>query len=154
ETTEQHRFIMPVSAGLPADGQVCLWVGGTQIDSTLGTAKPVAGGDACRIKQPDWLTATMPAWWGKLMLLPVWLPDPAPDGIIENAIVAHVNALADRVQTNESATNTLIHFTGEQIDAPLDVVSQALLATRHRDAPLSVILIVPRGAFAQTCAAL
>ena len=99
---------------------MCLRVEGTQHRATPGIAN-VAGGETCQIEQPDWL-AVMPSWWDALLLVPVWGPDPGPEGIIENAITGHINVHVEARSAVDRKTSSIIHFTDLQSAAPLSVV--------------------------------
>jgi peroxiredoxin len=150
--------------------QVCLQVAGTQVGWASGI-QGVSGGTTCKVGQPDWL-AIMPAWWVNLML-PIWGPDPGPDEMLSNGIVAHINAqpeaLAEMggqsaaparmgVQSAAAAavdavTPAVIHFANDPAAAPLPVLGEALLSGRPREAEIPVIVVLPQGAFDQTRAA-
>jgi peroxiredoxin len=172
-----HRFIFhaPVPLGNVKQRrldlqQVCLQVGGTQVGWASGT-QSVSGGTTCKVGQPDWL-ATMPGWWVDLML-PIWGPDPGPDEMLSNGIVAHINAQPEAlaqmgVQSAAPAqmsaqpaadaaaaavTPAIIHFANDPSAAPLPVLGEALLASRLREAEVPVIVVMPQGAFDQTRAA-
>jgi peroxiredoxin len=172
-----HRFIFqaPKSFGNVKQRrldlqQVCLQVGGTQVGWASGT-QSVSGGESCKVGQPDWL-ATMPGWWVDLML-PIWGPDPGPDQMLSDGIVAHINAqpgalaqmggqsaapvqmsaqpAADAAAT--AVTPSVIHFANDPSAAPLPVLGEALLASRLREAEVPVIVVLPQGSFGQTRAA-
>ena len=138
--------------------QVCLQVGGTQIGWASGM-QAVPGGTTCKVGEPDWL-AIMPAWWVDLML-PIWGPDPGPDEMISNGIVAHITAqpealpqpdaqpLALAATADEAATPSIIHFANDTSATPLPVLGEALLASKLREAQLPVIVVLPLGSFDQ-----
>jgi peroxiredoxin len=114
----------------------------------------------------------MPAWWVDLML-PIWGPDPGPDEMLSNGIVAHINAqpealaqmggqsaapaqMSERyaaVALDDAVTPAIIHFANDPAAAPLPVLGEALLAARSREAEVPVIVVLPQGVFDQTRAA-
>ena len=168
EVADPHRFIFPPTSGngkgkgkpgptQPPQSppppwemyQMCLRLEGQQLGSTNAASVTVLGGTTCQVEQPDWLVATRPPWVDAVLLVPVWGPDPGPEGILERAIVAHVNAAAAR-PPKDARTNTLIHFAGDQSPAPLRLLSDAMLARHRDDAPLALVLVLPSGAFAQS----
>jgi peroxiredoxin len=79
-------------------------------------------------------------------MLPVWGPDPAPDGVLDSGIVAHVNVASGAHRQSDARVNSIVHFT----DAPSVAVAQdlheAVLQTTNQNAAISVILVLPLGA--------
>lgn len=162
EVSIKHRFLFkPQSSGPPLGPekpepkpplpwkvyQMCLLVEGTQVRATPGIAN-VSGGETCQVEQPDWL-AVVPSWWDALLMVPVWGPDPGPEGILENAIVGHVNVRVEAQPAADAKTSSIIHFTDLQSAAPLSVVGEALLRGKHKDSSLPVVVVLPRGSFQQ-----
>lgn len=126
--------------------QVCLTVEGTQI----GTGA-VSGPDetTCTVSTPGWLVATMPAWWVDLML-PHWGPDPGPEGILGDQIIAHISVSPQAAPSVDAGTAAIIHFASDSSVAPLPILGEALIASRLRDAEVPVIVVLPQGSFEQT----
>jgi peroxiredoxin len=158
EVSSKHRFLFksgPPLGEKPARNaplpweiyQMCLLVEGTQVRATPGIAN-VIGGETCQVEQPDWL-AVMPSWWDTLLLVPVWGPDPGPEGILESAIVGHVNVRVKGQPAADAKTSAIIHFTDLQSAAPLSVVGEALHRSKHKDSSLPVVVVLPRGSFQQ-----
>ena len=160
--------------------QVCLQVGGTQVGWASGI-QGVSGGTTCKVGQPDWL-AIMPAWWVDLML-PIWGPDPGPDEMLSSGIVAHISAQSEALAQvgaqpqlpaqigaqlaapaqmsaqssaaapGDAVTPSIIHFANDPSATPLPILGDALLASKLREAKIPVIVVLPRGSFDQTRAA-
>ena len=126
--------------------QVCLTVEGTQI----GTGA-VSGPDetTCTVSTPGWLVATMPAWWVDLML-PHWGPDPGPEGILGDQIIAHISVSPQASPSVDPGNAAIIHFASDSSVAPLPILGEALIASRLRDAEVPVIVVLPQGSFEQT----
>ena len=129
--------------------QLCLRVEGRQVRSKSGPLENVEGGTTCQIQHPDW-TAIVPSWWDAILLAPVWGPDPGPEAVLEDAIVAHVNMRSPTAAVPASRTTSLIHFSDAQFDAVLPMLGEAVLRSRYRDANLPIIVVLPSGSFAQT----
>ena len=162
QVSSKHRFIFKPQTSVVSPGaempppraplpweiyQMCLRIEGTQHRATPGIAN-VAGGETCQIEQPDWL-AVMPSWWDALLLVPVWGPDPGPEGILENAITGHINVHAEARSAADRKTSSVIHFTDLQSAAPLPVMGGALLRSKHKNSSVPVVLVLPRGSFQQ-----
>jgi peroxiredoxin len=124
---------------------VCLTVEGTQIGKGA-----ISGQDqtSCSFNTPDWMVATLPAWWVNIML-PVWGPDPGPEGILADHIIAHISVPSRVAPSAETGTAAIVHFAGDSSMVPLPVLGEALLASRLRDAEVPVIVVLPRGSFGQ-----
>ena len=128
---------------------ICLRVEGTRIGYKRDVIGDVSGGSTCQVEQPDWLVATAPPWLDSVLLVPVWGPDPGPEGILDQAILAHVNAAAAR-PARDARTNAVIHFAGTGSIAPLSVLGGAWLASKRGEIALSLIVVLPQGSFRQT----
>ena len=133
--------------------QLCLRVEGTQVRSKPGVPEHVSGGTTCQIEQPEWV-AIVPSWWDAILLGPVWGPDPGPEAILEDAIVAHINVRSRTLPAPNARTSSLIHFSNMQSDAPLSLLGEAMLRSKHRDANVPIVLVLPNGSFAQTRSAI
>jgi peroxiredoxin len=129
--------------------QLCLRVEGTQVRSKLGPAENVLGGSTCQIQKPEW-AGIVPPWWDAILLAPVWGPDPGPEAVLENAIVAHVNMRPDHAPAPDVRSDALIHFSGAQPESPLSRLGEAVLHSEQRDANLPTVLVLPNGSFSQT----
>jgi peroxiredoxin len=82
-------------------------------------------------------------------LAPVWGPDPGPEGILDEAIVAHINVRPRTMPAPEARTSSLICFANEHLQRPLSMLGEALLRSKHRSASVPIVLVLPRGSFAQ-----
>ncbi len=122
------KYFHPVQVG-----QVCLRVGSAEAGACQVAAEP---------------TFNMPAWWGRLMM-PIWWPDPPYDLPMDNAIVAHVNKLSHSRGTTAPGANAIVYFADEKWERPLETLGQTLLQSARRDAPVAVMLVLPRGSFRQ-----
>ncbi|MEE9147497.1 MAG: redoxin domain-containing protein [Candidatus Tectomicrobia bacterium] len=143
---DKHSFILPKPATEPHISRVCLKVVGTEVGPS-GTVQPIEGGETCSVSAPSWLVATMPAWWD--LLLPFWGVDPAPEDILENAILAHVDALPQTAQGAAKGANTLVHFGVNPSPRPLEALGRAFGKYRRKQTPLAVVLVLPQGSFAK-----
>jgi peroxiredoxin len=132
--------------------QVCLRVEGKQIGSKPGIESKF-GGTICQVEQPEWL-GILPSWWEDVLMVPVWGPDPGPEGILESAIVAHINVRSEVNPPADAVTTSVIHFATDPTVAPLPALSDALLRSAHRDAAIPLVLVLPQGALRQTRASL
>jgi peroxiredoxin len=153
----KHRFILPKTRGLP---QVCLRVVGKHVFPGQlwgvqalppGGWVSVEGGDTCKRPGLD-LTFTMPSWWDKLMI-PIWMPDPPPDGVLEEAIAGHVDVLASSRRPGERGANSVVHFADLQGGSPLQALDHALSQHKRRDAAITLVLVLPRATFRNSRAA-
>jgi peroxiredoxin len=149
-----HSFTYPKPAALQArpiwSPGVCLAIEGTQV-------------------LPDGRTRSVGAGWGTCMatarepfvvLDPITLaiyeafgyPEPpAPDGILQEAIGGHVNNLAAHsIPAGGPGANTLIYFAGPRAAKPLETLDRALAQIRRRDFALTFVVVMPRGAFANS----
>ncbi len=150
--TDEHRFVLrfapdrtdePVPTGAH---QMCLRVVGNQVVGGVHQVSEADGG-GCQVSSGP-LRFEMPYWWGRINT-PVWLPDPPPDLVMDNAIVAHVNTLAHSRDTTAPGTNTIIYFADAKWERPLETLGGTLLQMARREAPIAVILILPRGSFGE-----
>jgi peroxiredoxin len=115
----------------------------------------VAGPDetVCQVEKPEWVAVT-PPWWADILMVPVWGPDPGPERILEEAVVAHINVRPADAVSPGAATASILHFTGNGMAAPLPPLGDAVARSRHRDAAIPAIVVLPTGSFHQTSAAL
>lgn len=119
---------------------VCLEIDGSEVGAGHVSAQD---NSMCTFGRPQWL-ATLPSWWQHLLLGPVWGPDPGPDGILEEAILAHMN-VRPAAAAADARSSVIVHFAdGEQ--PPLPAVGEALRRSRHREAQIPVIVVLPSGA--------
>jgi hypothetical protein len=124
---------------------VCLELDGTQAGKGSVSAQwPSLDSSICGSGWPQWL-ATMPSWWQNLLLGPVWGPDPGPDGILEDAIIAHMNVRPAAAPAPDARSSVLVHFAGGE-QPPLPPIGEALRRSKHRNAQIPVIVVLPRGA--------
>lgn len=112
---DEHEFILRLTPDRTPDPigahQLCLRVVGQQL---VGGAHPVsdADGEGCHVYSGPY-EFEMPYWWGRINA-PIWLPDPPPEEIMDNAIVAHVNTLAHSRDTTAPGVNTIVHFADQK----------------------------------------
>ncbi|HEY3240699.1 MAG TPA: redoxin domain-containing protein, partial [Acidimicrobiia bacterium] len=145
-----HQFIFSRPGGWEsATHQVCLQVQGTQTGSVSSGSTGVSGGTTCHVEKPEWL-AVIPSWWIDVLMVPIWTPDPPPDAILDDAIVAHMNVRPESGVSPGAATASIVHFTGDEVGAPLPALGEALLRSRHRGSAIPVIVVVPSGLFQHT----
>ncbi len=148
-SSETHRFILPRPSPPPGPGRlvlgdVCLRIEGVQVDPQ-GNEILVSGGGTCSVSTPD-LAWRMPAGV-ETLVVPVWLSDVAPDAVLDEAIAAHVNVLADRRPARGTTANSLVHFADPRMDRPLNALGEALARVRRRNLPLLVIVVLPPETF-------
>ena len=146
-TVENHRFILPKPSPPPGPGHfvlgdVCLRIEGVQVDPQ-GNEVPVSGGGTCSVSTPD--LAWRPPAGAETMTVPVWLPEVAPDAVLNEAIAAHVNVVADR--RSRITANSLVHFADPRLDRPLNALGEALARVRRKNVPLVIVLVVPPNTF-------
>ena len=157
EVKEPHEFILRWSAKpgqKPWEVQpppwklyrMCLSIEGTQTGSISGIAD-VSGGTCCAVGVPEWLFI-LPAWWAKVLAVPIWGPDPG-EAALDGAIVAHLNVRAEVAPAAAVRSSALIHFADGSAP-PLPALSEALRRSKHAQAAVPVIVVMPRGSFAQT----
>ena len=142
---DEHGFVLPMPENVPPDGRLCLQVEGTQFPSGGGAAHPVWG-ESCQIIWPT-LRAVLPAAWPYVMAAPVWQMGRARDLSLENAIVAHVAAVAHSEASTELGRNAIVHFADPRSAKPLELLGRALSRRSRRDIPVAVVLVLPRGSF-------
>ncbi len=158
EVADEHRFILKKPSDLPAEAEVCLRIEGSRVRSSgpLGVDSAFGGEDtsACQVGGGDDLVFTMPSWWDTLMAVPVWLPDPPPDAELESAIVAHVNAVNQSRASGAPGANSIVHFAGAQSGKAVETLSRILHQSRHGDAAIAMVVVLPCGSFRQTGSAI
>ena len=69
------------------------------------------------------------------------------EGVLEDAIAAHVNVLATAHATSDPVTNSLFHFADLKEGAHLEALGRVLEAARARGVSLVVTFVLPNGAF-------
>ena len=116
---------------------MCLHVVGEQ---GVG-ATPVGDshGEACQVSSGP-PVFEMPSWWGRINM-PVWLPDPPPDEIMNNAIVAHVNTAAKSLEAPDPGAPVVVEYGAE--GAMLHVLGVRLREAVSRGAVDRHLLAVP-----------
>jgi peroxiredoxin len=78
-----------------------------------------------------------------------WPEPPAPDGALQEAVGGHVNVLAAHaLPAGGPGANTLIYFAGPRAAQPLQTLDRALGQIRRRDFALTLVVVMPKGAFA------
>ncbi|MGE0284379.1 MAG: peroxiredoxin family protein [Rhizobiaceae bacterium] len=146
--TDPHRFTIGVGGpGQPQAGQrICLEIEGPQD----GSPGEVSGGETCHVEAPWWMGAVagVSSALAKILLVPVWGPDPGPDGMLEHAIVAHMNLHSD-IHVDELDMPGIVHFATSGMAGPLPLLNEAVFLSRHRGRPIPVIVVLPRGSFAK-----
>jgi peroxiredoxin len=139
--TDEHRFVLPKPAELKS--QVCLRVVGKQTPSSAGSLVGVSGGETCSVNWPEFVWM-MPSWWETIMT-PIWLPDPPPEAILDDFIVAHINTLANSRPGAAPGANTLVQFMSNPSLTPLETLGQTLSQRGRENAPLALFLVLPHG---------
>ncbi len=149
---QPHSFTFGKPAALQArpiwSPGVCLAIEGTQVLPD-GRTRGVAG---------RWGTCGATAREPFVVLDPLteaiygalgWPEPPAPDGALQEALNGHVNVLAAHpLPAGGPGTNTLIYFAGPHAAQPLQALDRALAQVRRRDFALTLVVVLPRGAFA------
>ncbi len=146
-----HSFtfeIPKVLQGNPAQKKnVCLTIEGTQVDKD-GRIQSVTGtveSGTCEVSFIEPPLVVSPLW--EAIYGVHWLPTPAPDGILDEVIAAHINVLAHPRPAGGLTTNALVHFTGARLEKPLVTLGRALDAMRRRNVSLTLVLVMPVGTF-------
>lgn len=142
---DTHRFICVKPPGLKFADRICLHIEGTRVDHN-GFVEPVVGGDWCRVTAHEPIL-TVPPWWMKVMV-PIWVPDPPADFVLDDLIAGHINMAGESARADQVRANTLVHFTGQRMDRPLNQISRALELAELREASLLVVLVLPPNSFA------
>lgn len=149
--TQTHGFTLPIPAALKGQPSwakgVCLSIAGDQVDRD-GKISQVSGFDksgTCEVTSHEPILVVDPLWEAIYGIL--WRPDPAPEGILEEAIAAHINVLAHPRPAGGLTTNALVHFVGTQPERPLAALGRALTAMRRQNTSLVVVLVMPVGTF-------
>jgi peroxiredoxin len=149
--TQAHGFTFPIPAaiqGRPSWSKgVCLSIEGEQVDRH-GRISPVTGFDksgVCHVGSHEPVLVVDPLWEAIYGIL--WRPYPVPDATLEDAIAAHINALAHPRPAGGLTTNALVHFTGARPERPLQALSRALAAVRRQNVAVTLVLVMPVGAF-------
>ncbi len=168
----EHRFIVPKPKDLAKSfsTRVCLRVEGVQLPSAGHLPGQQVSDSSCQMYWRDLLgdigwwkgpldtfttvadlagtsAGAMPAWWQTAMAVPIWLPDPPPDAALDAAIVAHVSPIGHTRRSAAPGVNSVIHFADAKSAKPLDTLGRALARSKRRDAPVAIILVLPRGSF-------
>jgi peroxiredoxin len=99
----------------------------------------------CEVTSHEPILVVDPLWEAIYGIL--WRPDPAPDGILEEAISAHINVLAHPRPAGGLTTNALVHFVGARTEEPLETLGRALATMRRQNTSLIVVLVMPVGTF-------
>jgi thiol-disulfide isomerase/thioredoxin len=123
---------------------ICLRIEGEQT-SADGQYTELAAGEYCSLSAHEPIIVVSPleeAIYGIH-----WIPDPAPDDILEDFIAAHVDVQGQEVSARDLTTNTLVHFTGREPGRPLEMLHRVLRSVRRETYVLSVILVLPVGFF-------
>jgi peroxiredoxin len=137
---DKHRFICARPPGLKFADRICLHIEGTRVDHN-GFVESVVGGEWCRVSAHEPIL-TVPPWWMKVMV-PIWVPDPPAEFVLDDLIAAHINMAGDAGRGDQVRANTLVYFTGREIDRPLNQISRALEQTALHEASLLVVLVLP-----------
>jgi peroxiredoxin len=140
--TDEHRFIFPKPQGITELSQICLQIEGAQL---LPDGRPVtiAAGTLCHVPEPEVLM-DVPSWF-EPVTVPIWLPDISTEITLRDAIAGHVNVQTDIPRKNELTQNSLVCFA--DWPRPLDVIADALSRMQRKSVPLTVIVVLPVGAF-------
>ena len=147
--TDPHRFTLAVGGpGKPQPGQrICLEIEGTQD----GSSGEISAGEVCHVEAPWWMgvAAGVSSALAKILLVPVWGPDPGPEGILEQAIVAHMNLHADHGGAGLGVP-AIVHLARGDVPEPLPLLNEAMLRSRHGDKPIPLIVVLEAGSFSKS----
>lgn len=148
KSTDPHRFTLAVGGpGKPQPGQrICLEIEGSQD----GSSGEITAGEVCHVEAPWWtgVAAGVSSALAKILLVPVWGPDPGPEGILDQAIVAHMNLHADQDVTAPGIP-AIVHFRRGGMPDPLRILNEAMLRSRHAGKPIPVIVVLEPGSFSK-----
>ncbi len=98
-TVETHRFILPKPS--PPRGPLSASFSGMSV-CELKESRSIPRVMRSRYREGAPVRSARPTWPGgcrrgaETMTVPVWLPEVAPDAVLNEAIAAHVNVVADR----------------------------------------------------------
>jgi thiol-disulfide isomerase/thioredoxin len=95
-----------------------------------------------------------PAGWAATMTAPVWHTEAPADAALDSDIAAHVEIFASPDASRAPGANARIHFPEMPPARPLDTLGRALARRTHRDAPVTVIVVLPPGAFERSRSAI
>lgn len=154
---DEHRFVLPKPDGVSVTAQICLHLEGRQVYPgvktgvqviSIGDDISVEAGENCSSRNDGpgmiWM---MPSWWDVIMT-PIWLPDPPPEMVLDEAISAHVSMLSDPGERETTGANAIVHFAGLEGGRPFDMLDGPLSAFGGGDVPMALVLVVPKGVFA------
>jgi hypothetical protein len=146
--TQEHEFLFPKPAVLQGRPHwspgICLRIEGEQT-SADGHYTEVVAGEYCSLSAHEPIIVVSPleeAIYGVH-----WIPDPAPEDILEDFIAAHVDVQGHDVSARDLTSNTLVHFTGREPSRPLEMLHRVLRSVRRETYVLSVVLVLPVGFF-------
>jgi peroxiredoxin len=140
----EHTFILPKPAGVTSRSQICLRLAGTVI-GPHGMPFALAAGATCTVPVPD-VIMDLPSWWEPVMV-PLWQPGVAADGLVSDAISAHVSVQSDTAAAEPLTQNALVYFPDGEANA-FGPLAEALTQMQRRGASLVVFVVLPAGAFA------
>lgn len=126
--------------------RICFGFNGRRITPDGHIEENVYAGESCKSTAFEPIL-TLPPYSIEAIIPDLNRPRPPEDAILNDLVGAHVNAFGQPRQPGAITANALIHFTGQRIEAPLQVMSQALAQGRNRDCPLLAILVLPMGSF-------
>ena len=149
--SDEHSFIFERPEGLEPETRVCLQVVGKQVNRLSGIEGFVSGGETCSANSPE-LVWMMPAAWVKVMT-PLWGPDPVPEAVLEDAIIAHIDVLGHAGRTTRFGASALIHFADPKTGPPLGELARVLGERTGRHPAMALFLVMPRGFLSESRAA-
>lgn len=142
---DRHGFLLPIPEKLPPDGRLCLSVSGKQVPSSGGDAYPVFE-EHCQLVWPV-MRVVQPAAWDLALAAPIWRAADDDEATLESAIVAHVGVFTSSHTGSAPGANTIVHFAGSQWAKPLEALGRGIRERGRRDAPVAIVLVLPRGTF-------
>jgi peroxiredoxin len=146
---EQDRFVLPMPTDIALSSRVCLKIEGTRTSPDGFEEEAITAGETCK----PWSEPLLTAPYGSLdVLVPIWNPSVVEqeqpfDFVVDDVIAGHVSVVAQS-RSAGLTSNTLIHFSGRDIERPLETLSHALSQMRQPHMSLVLCLVLPMGTFA------
>ena len=137
----EHEFVLPKPPGVTNRSQVCLRIEGSVIEPN-GAAFFLGAGSTCMVPVPEAIMH-VPSWWDPVMV-PLWRPGVAIDGVLSDAIAAHVSVQSDDPARAALSSNALVYFP-DAGDAPLAWLGEALKQIQRRGVSLVMFVVLPVG---------
>jgi peroxiredoxin len=147
-----HSFTYPKPAALQDrpiwSPGICLAIEGTQVLPDGNTRGAGGKWGTCRATAREPVVVLDPIKYRIYEILH-WPEPPGLDAVLEEGIGGHVNNLAAHpIPAGGPGTNTLVYFAGPGATKPLEALDRALAQIRRRDFALTLVVVMPKGAFA------